>query len=91
MSATAEQLQAQIKGMEILLQQNAALEQEVKRLCGELDEATLGVQKRGYLYKFREREIYYAPKWGLRYVVLQGSTLSYFGDESENRPRRTFD
>lgn len=84
-------LQAQVRGMEILLKQNAALEKEVKRLCSELGEVTLGVEKRGYLYKFREREIYYAPKWGLRYFVLQGRKLSYFGDENENRPRRTID
>lgn len=82
-------LRAQVKGMEILLQQNAALEKEVERLCGELDEVTMGVQKKGYLYKWREREIYYAPKWGLRYFVLHGNKLSYFGDETERRPRRT--
>lgn len=76
---------------EYLLKMVGALEKEVKRLCSELDRATLGVEKRGYLYKFREREIYYAPKWGLRYFVLQGKKLSYFHDENENRPRRTID
>ncbi len=86
-----ERLKAELRGMEILLQQNAALEQEVERLNSELDEATLGVQKKGYLYKWREREIYYAAKWGLRYFVLQGNKISYFGNDHENRPRRTID
>jgi diacylglycerol O-acyltransferase-1 len=76
---------------EYLLKMVGALEKEVKRLCSELDRLTLGVEKRGYLFKFREREIYYAPKWGLRYFVLQGKKLSYFHDENENRPRRTID
>lgn len=84
-------LKAELRGMEILLQQNAALESEVERLNGELDEATSGVQKRGYLYKWREREIYYAAKWGLRYFVLQGNKISYYGNDHENRPRRTID
>ena len=35
------------------MKQNAALEGEVSRLCAELDEATRGVLKRGYLFKFR--------------------------------------
>jgi hypothetical protein len=82
-------LKSQLKGMEILLKQNAALEKEVERLCTQLDEASKGVQKKGYLYKWREREIYYAPKWGLRYFVLNGNKLSYYGDEHEQRPRRT--
>lgn len=86
-----EFLKAELRGMEILLQQNAALETEVERLNGELDEATSGVQKRGYLYKWREREIYYAAKWGLRYFVLQGNKISYYGNDHENRPRRTID
>lgn len=84
-------LKAELRGMEILLQQNAALEAEVERLNTELDEATSGVQKRGYLYKWREREIYYAAKWGLRYFVLQGNKISYYGNDHENRPRRTID
>jgi hypothetical protein len=74
-------LKAQLKGLEILLKQNAALEAEVKRLCSELDEATLGVLKRGYLYKWRDREISYAAKWGLRYFVLRGKSFSYYGGE----------
>ena len=44
---------------------------------------------RGYLYKFRDREISFASKWSLRYFLLQGNTLSYFLDDSELRPRRT--
>jgi hypothetical protein len=84
-------LRSQVKGMEILLKQNAELEKEVSRLAEELDTATNSVIKRGYLYKWRDREISFASKWGLRYFVLQGSTLSYFGDAQEQRPRRTFD
>lgn len=84
-------LKSQLKGMEILLQQNAELEREVSRLADELDTATNSVIKRGYLHKWRDREISFASKWGLRYFVLQGSTLSYFGDDHDQRPRRTFD
>ena len=40
-------LKAQVKGFSILLRQNAALENEVSRLCQELDEVTKGVVKRG--------------------------------------------
>lgn len=86
-----ERLRAELRGMEVLLQQNAALEKEVERLNSELDEATHGVQKKGYLYKWREREIYYAAKWGLRYFVLQGNKVSYYGNDHENRARRTID
>jgi hypothetical protein len=86
-----KELKAQLRGMDILLQQNAALEKEVERLNAELDELTLGVQKKGCLYKWREREIFFAAKWGLRYFVLQGNRLSYYTSESENRPRRTID
>lgn len=50
---------------------------------------TKGVLKRGYLHKFRDREISFASKWGLRYFVLQGSTISYYADDRELRPRRT--
>ena len=42
-----KELRLQVKGINILLLQNAALEQEVTRLCKELDEATKGVLKRG--------------------------------------------
>lgn len=84
-------LRAQVKGVEILMQQNAALEQEVERLGKELDDVTQGVQKKGYLYKWRDREISFASKWCLRYFVLQGNTLSYYVDDKELRPRRTFD
>ena len=47
----------------------------------ELDEVTKGVMKRGYLNKWRDREISYASKWGLRYFVLKGNLLSYFMDD----------
>lgn len=46
-------LKTKVKWMDVLMRQNAALESEVCRLCGELDEATKGVLKRGYLYKHR--------------------------------------
>ena len=48
-----QHLKAKVKWMDVLMKQNAALEGEVSRLCGELDEATRGVLKRGYLYKYR--------------------------------------
>ena len=63
--------------MEILLQQNAALEQEVERLYKDLDEVTEGVIKKGYLYKWRERELTFASRWNTRYFVLQGACLLY--------------
>lgn len=47
------QSNAKARWMNVLMRQNAALESEVRRLCGELDEATKGVLKRGYLYKHR--------------------------------------
>lgn len=81
----------QVRGMEVLLQQNAALEKEVERLCADLDEITHGVHKKGYLFKWREQEIYYAAKWGMRYFVLQGNQISYYGDENDYKPRRTID
>ncbi len=84
-------LKSQLQGFELLLQQNAELESEVTRLNTELDTATLSIVKRGYLHKWRDHEIGYASRWGLRYFSLQGHTLSYYGDESESRPRRTFD
>lgn len=78
--------------MDTLLQQNHALENEVSRLCGILGEVTKGNLKRGYLYKWREREMSFASKWGLRYFELKGNSLSYFEDDSESRrPRRTID
>jgi hypothetical protein len=86
-----QELQSQLKGMDILLNQNNQLEKEVTRLCTELDQATMGILKNGYLHKWREREIYYAPKWGLRYFVLSGNKLSYYGDEHERRPRRAIE
>ncbi len=84
-------LKSQLQGFELILNQNAELENEVNRLNQELDTATLSVYKRGYLYKYRDRHIGWASKWAKRYFSLQGSTLSYYGDETESRPRRTFD
>lgn len=82
---------AENQDIAILLKQNWQMEREISRLIHELDEATKGVLMRGYLYKFRDREISFASKWALRYFLLQGSSLSYFVDESERRPRRTID
>ena len=90
-SKEIKSLRAQLRGMEILMQQNCALEKEVESLCKELDDVTLGVQKKGYLYKWRDRDISFASKWSLRYFVLQGNKLSYYVDDKELKPRRTFD
>lgn len=84
-------LNSQLTGLEILLRQNRELEEQVNRLVEELDNATQAVVKRGHLYKWREKEFAWATRWGSRYFTLQGSTLSYFGEESEKRPRRTID
>ncbi len=77
--------------MEILMQQNSQLEREIERLHAEIDETTKGVLKRGYLNKFRDREISFASRWGLRYFVLQGQSISYYVDDRELRARRTID
>jgi hypothetical protein len=79
------------KVIEILLKLNWQMEHEIQRLNTQLDETTNGIHMRGYLYKFRDREISFASKWGLRYFVLQGKALSYFVDDQEHRPRRTVD
>jgi diacylglycerol O-acyltransferase-1 len=79
------------KAIDVLMQQNADLEREVGRLMAEIDEVTKGIVKRGYLYKYRDREISYASKWALRYFTLQGKILSYYNDERDTRPRRTID
>ena len=84
-------LNSQLVGLEILLRQNRELEEQVNRLVEELDNATQAVVKRGHLFKWREKEFAWATRWGKRYFTLQGSTLSYFGEESEKRPRRTID
>lgn len=56
------QLKAKVKWMDVLMKQNAALEGEVSRLCGELDEATRGVLKRGYLHKYRYVKVNRFPR-----------------------------
>lgn len=81
----------ELQALPILLQQNAELEKEILRLVRELDEVTGGVLKRGYMYKWREREISFASKWSLRYFVLQGRSLSYYIDDRDQKPRRTID
>lgn len=68
---------------------NAELEEEIERLYLELEEQTNGILKRGYLYKWRDREISFASKWGLRYFTLQGHILSYYLDDKDPRPRST--
>ena len=80
-----------LKNLEILLLQNQLLEHEIQRLNHQLDESTNGIHMRGYLHKYRDREISFASKWGLRYFVLQCQNLSYFADDQERRPRRTID
>ena len=75
-------LKSQVAGLGILLQQNALMESEIQRLHKELDTATQSIIKRGYLYKWRDREIGWASKWGLRYFSLQGHTLSYYHEET---------
>ena len=84
-------LKSQLNGLEEVLKLNSLLEVENKRLNSELEASCGSVIKRGYLYKLRDREISFANRWGLRYFVLQGSTISYFGDVQDQRPRRTFD
>ncbi len=84
-------LKSSLNGLEILLEQNQRLEEHVERLCEELETATNNVVKRGYLFKWRDKEIAWATRWGLRYFTLQGSSLSYYTDESEKRPHRTID
>ena len=86
-----EYLKSQLAGLQILLDQNQQLEEEVERLMNELDTASSSIIKRGYLFKWREKEIGWAARWGLRYFTLQGSKLSYYSDDSEHRPRATFD
>jgi diacylglycerol O-acyltransferase 1 len=72
-----------------LSRRNAELEEEIERLYLELDEQTNGILKRGYLHKWRDREISFASKWGLRYFTLQGHVLSYYLDDKDPRPRST--
>lgn len=79
------------KAVEMLLRQNAALEYEISRLNIELDESRQGIVKRGYLFKWRDREISYASKWGLRYFILSGKLMSYFNDEKSTRALKTID
>lgn len=61
------------------ISKNVELENEVDRLCRELDEATGGVNKRGYLNKYRVRENIIGTKWVKRFFVLSGSSLRYVG------------
>lgn len=72
-----------------LSRRNAELEEEIEKLYLELDEQTNGILKRGYLHKWRDREISFASKWGLRYFTLQGHVLSYYLDDKDTRPRST--
>ena len=63
----------------------------MNRLSDELDNATQAIVNRGHLYKWREIEFSWATNWVKRYFTLQGSTLSYYGEENERRPKRTID
>jgi diacylglycerol O-acyltransferase 1 len=85
------QMQTQLGGVNELLKQNAAMEEVITDLSSELEEATTGILKRGHLFKWREHSISFASKWGLRYITLQGHTLSYFNDERDRHPRKTID
>jgi hypothetical protein len=75
--------------LDIVLKQNAEMEDAIRALTAELEDATTGVLMRGSLFKWRDRSISFASSWGLRYFVLQGNKLSYFGDEHERHPRKT--
>ena len=50
------------KLIQSVVQKNTQLENEVDRLCRELDDATGGVNKRGYLYKYRTRDMLVGTK-----------------------------
>ena len=90
-NATKDTDTNQQKLLDIVLKQNAALEDALRSLTAELQDATTGIILRGSLFKWRDRTISFASSWGLRYFVLQGSILSYFGDESDRHPRKTID
>lgn len=86
-----EEMGTQLRGVDELLKQNAAMEEVIIDLSSELEEATTGILKRGHLFKWRERSISFASNWGLRYFTLQGHVLSYFNDEKDRHPRKTID
>ena len=71
--------------------ENNKLKSELLFLKKELNETTTGILMRGQLYKWKDYAITFTSKWGLRYFVLQGRTLSYYGDETDKQPRKTFD
>lgn len=77
--------------LDLVLKQNAALENAIRSLTSELEDATTGILMRGYLHKWRDRMISFASSWGLRYFVLQGNILSYYGDEHDRHPRKTIE
>ena len=54
---------SQSQAIEVLLAQNADMEHEIQRLNRQLDETTNGIHMRGYLHKYRDREISFASKW----------------------------
>jgi hypothetical protein len=49
---------------------------------------SLVLSKRGYLFKWADRSIGWGgTKWALRFVVLEGGKISYFGHHSDVSPR----
>jgi hypothetical protein len=74
-----------------LMIQNSELEAMVRKLKDELKEATTGIIMRGSLWKWKDNVMTFASKWGLRYFILHGTLLSYYHDETDNHPRKTFD
>ena len=49
---------------------------------------SLLLSKRGYLFKWADRSIGWGgTKWALRFVVLEGGKISYFGHHSDVSPR----
>ena len=91
LEALVKKMQSQLGGVDELLKQNAAMEEVITDLSSELEEATTGILKRGHLFKWREHSISFASNWGLRYITLQGHSLSCFNDEKDRHPRKTID
>ena len=83
LEALVKKMQSQLGGVDELLKQNAAMEEVITDLSSELEEATTGILKRGHLFKWREHSISFASNWGLRYITLQGHSLSCFNDEKD--------
>jgi hypothetical protein len=74
-----------------LMVQNSQLEAMVRKLKDELKETTTGIIMRGSLWKWKDHVMTFASKWGLRYFILHGTIMSYYNDETDTHPRKTFD